>query len=302
MKKHLWLPLCLVLVCIPILGWAEGHISVESEGYGVSRQDALLAAKREALAKGIATLFVSDAERKKFALQRERVLSKTLDAVDSYGIVAERQEGTTFFVKIRAQIVEVDIRRNLGALKILLETMDKPRLMVLVKEEQEKAVDRALSAFFTGKGFAVVDPSAGTSLTTKDAVLLKAALGGDALAAAHLGGDYGADYVLVAKVKKGVMDSQLLEDAGMISAQASINTRLINTATGAIISSKRATAGAAHVSGENAQELAARKVALTVVDQVLCEQIMVSFQDMADNGKAVRIPPGMAMTFRPKRQ
>lgn len=283
MKRYVWLPLGFLLALIPNLSFGHGYISVESEGHGVSQEDAVLAAKREALRKGIDTLLVSKTEVESFNLKRDMVLSATIEAVRSYELLARRQEGTIYFVKIRAKLSEIRMRQGLVAMKIFLESMDKPRMLVLIKEESGCSVKNALVEYFTDKGITV------PSLEVKNDTLLSSAMGGDALAAAQLGVDNGADYVLVGKVKKGGMDSQLLEEAGMISGQASLTLRVINTENAAFIASKSESAGAAHVSAEIAQEVAALTVARKMVDQEFFEQIVGSYQQMINNGKPIEV-------------
>jgi hypothetical protein len=85
------------------------------------------------------------------------------------------------------------------------------------------------------------------------------------------------------------MNSKLLAGAGMVSGQASMTARVINAASGAVISAKSATTGAAHVSAETAQEVAAQKVARKLMDEELFEQIVASFQDMVNNGKPIDV-------------
>jgi hypothetical protein len=75
----------------------------------------------------------------------------------------------------------------------------------------------------------------------------------------------------------------------MISGQASISARVINAANAAVISSKSATAGAAHVAAETAQDVAAQKVARKLMDEELFEQVVASFQDMVNNGKPIEV-------------
>lgn len=289
MKRCVWVPLCLLLVLWPVLSFGQGNITVESEGYGVSREDALLAAKREALQEGIGTLLISETEIENFSLKRDMVLSRTIGAVRSYSVLSERQEGKTYFVKIRAVVSEAEIRQDLAAMKILLESMDKPRLMVLIKEELGRTAENTIIDYLIGKGFTVVDAATVAGLMAQDDALLKAALGGDAMAAARLGADNGADYVLVGKVRKGIMTSQILEGAGMVSGQASISARVINASSATIVSSKSATAGAAHVSTDTAQEVAVQKVAGKLMDKELFEEIVASFQVMVNNGKPIEV-------------
>ncbi|MEN8258070.1 MAG: hypothetical protein ABFS09_09455 [Thermodesulfobacteriota bacterium] len=74
----------------------------------------------------------------------------------------------------------------MAALKILLESMDKPRMMVLVKEESGRNADEgAIVEYLTEKGFPVVDTATVAGLMKKDDALLKAAIGGDAMAAIY---------------------------------------------------------------------------------------------------------------------
>ncbi len=289
MGRNMWLPLFFLMALVPSLCQGQEIIMVESEGYGVSRDDALLAAKREALQKGIGTLLISETEVENFALKRDMVLSRTIGAVRSFNVVGERKEGMTYFVKIKALVSESQIRQDLAALKILLESMDKPRMMVLVKEESGRNAESAIIDYLTQKGFTVVDAATVAGLMKKDDALLKAAIGGDAMAAARLGADNGADYVLVGRVTKSVMKSQLLEGAGMLSGQASITARVINAASATVISSKSATAGAAHVSAETAQDVAAQKAGNKLMDKELFEQVVASFQEMVNNGKPIEV-------------
>jgi hypothetical protein len=58
--------ICLALLCAEI---PEDNITVEAEGYGLSKDDALLKAKRNAVEKGIGTVLMSQAEVRNFELQ-----------------------------------------------------------------------------------------------------------------------------------------------------------------------------------------------------------------------------------------
>ncbi len=289
MNRRVWLPLCLLLVLSPVLSFGQGDISVVSEGYGVSRDDALLAAKREALQEGIGTLLISETEIRNFSLKRDMVLSRTIGAVHSYTILGERQEGKTYFVKISANLSEAEICQGLAAMKILLEFMDKPRLMVVVKEEAGRDAENTIIDYLGGKGFTVVDAAKVGTLMAQDDALLKAAIGGDDMAAAQLGADNGADYVLIGKVKKAIMNSQILEKTGMVSGQATITARVINARSATVVSSVSASAGAAHVSAEMAQDVAARKVAQKLMNHELFEQMVASFQVQVQKHKLVGV-------------
>jgi hypothetical protein len=268
----------------------EGDITVEAESYGSSRDDALLKAKREAVSSGIGTVLISQTEVKNFILQKDMVLTKTVGAVKSYQVLQEKQDKDGWFVKISAVVSMASIRQDLAALKILLESMDKPRMMVLVQEDGgSKIAETAIIDYLSSKEFELVDAAAVAALQKKDEALIKKATEGDPVAAAKLGAANGAEYVIVGKVTKSVSKNQMLSDSGIISGQASITAKVVNASNARIIASKSASASAAHISDESAKEEASDKAARKLMDQELFEKIVGSFQDTVNNGTTLDV-------------
>lgn len=263
----------------------EGDVTVEAESYGSSPEDALLKAKREAVSSGIGTMLISQTEVKNFILQKDLVLTRTVGAVKSYQIIKSGKEGDAFYCKISAVVSLASIRQDLAALKILLESMDKPRMMVLVQEDGgSKAAETAIIDYLNTKEFELVDAAAVAALQKKDEALIKKATEGDPVAAAKLGAANGAEYVIVGKVTKSVSANQILNDSGIKSGQASITAKVVNASNARIIASKSARAAAAHISEESAKEEASDKAARNLMDQELFEKIVASFQDTVNNG------------------
>jgi len=278
---------CLVM---PVLSTgAEGDITVEAEGYGISKSDALLKAKREAVSSGIGTMLISETEVKNFMLQRDMVLTRTIGAVKSFKIIQESKDGDIFQVKISAVVSTASIREDLAALKILLESMDKPRMMVLISEENGNSAETAILDYLSEKEFELVDAAAVAALMNKEDELIRKATEGDPVAAAKIGAANGAEFVIVGKVVKSVMDNQLLAGAGMKSGQANITAKVVNCSNARIIASKAARAAAPHISPETAQEKAADKAARKLMDRELFEKIVAAFQDMVNNGQTLEV-------------
>ena len=114
----------------------KNDITVTAEGFGSSRSEALLKAQRNAVEQGIGTFLVSQTEVRNFTLQKDIILTETMGSIKKYDILQdEKQQDNTFYVKIRAVASLENIKANLTALKILLESMDKPRMMVVIREE-----------------------------------------------------------------------------------------------------------------------------------------------------------------------
>jgi len=268
----------------------EGDITVDAESYGTSREDALLKAKREAVSTGIGTVLISQTEVKNFILQKDMVLTRTVGAVKSYQVITEKQDKDGWFVKITAVVSMASIRQDLAALKILLESMDKPRMMVLVQEDGgSKIAETAIIDYLTTKEFELVDAAAVAALQKHDEAMIKRATEGDPVAAAKLGAANGAEYVIVGKVTKSVSKNQMLSDSGIISGQASITAKVVNSSNARIVASKSASAAAAHISEESAKEEASDKAARKLMDQELFEKIVASFQDTVNNGTTLDV-------------
>ena len=71
---------------------SDGDITVQAEGFGMSKKDALLKAKRNAVEKGIGTVLISHTEVNNFELQKDIILSKTIGSVKQYDILQEQTE------------------------------------------------------------------------------------------------------------------------------------------------------------------------------------------------------------------
>jgi hypothetical protein len=263
----------------------DGDVTVQAEGLGSSREDALLQAKRSAVEKGIGTVLISQTEIKNFELQKDIILTKTIGSVRKYDILRNKQTNDgTFFVEIRAIVSLSDIKTDLAALKILLESMDKPRMMVLIQEESGKTAENTILNYLKEKEFDLVDAATIAAQMNKDDDFINRAVKGDAAAAAQLGADNGAEYVIVGSVEKSTKETQLLKEAGMISGQANISAKVVNCSNGRVVASNSASGAAYHVSQKVAMANATATAAEKLMDRKLFETIVTTFQDMVNNG------------------
>jgi hypothetical protein len=268
----------------------EKDVTIEAEGYGLNKADALLKAKRAAVEKGIGTVLISETEVKNFELQKDLIITKTSGAVKRYDVLKqELQPDKVYYIRIRAVVSLDSITKDLAALKILLESMDKPRMMVVFEEENGNVAENTVLDFLSKKEFELADPAAVAALMQKDDALITRAAAGDAAAAAQLGAATGAEYVIVGRVTKDLMKNNLLAGSGMKSGQANITAKVINCSTGKIIAAKSANGAAVHVAEEIAKATATRKAAEKLMDRALFESIVASFQDMLNNGMSLDV-------------
>ncbi len=263
----------------------DGDVTVQAEGLGSSKEGALLQAKRSAVEKGIGTFLISQTEIKNFELQKDIILTKTMGSVKKYSILQDKQSNDgSFFIEISALVSLSDIKADLAALKILLESMDKPRMMVLIQEEGGKTAENTIIDYLKEKEFDLVDAATVAALMKKGDDFIDRAVKGDATAAAQIGAENGAEFVIVGSVAKSLKETQLLSESGMISGQASISAKVINCSNGRLVASNSASGAAYHVSGKVAMANATAAAAEKLMDRKLFETIVSTFQDMVNNG------------------
>lgn len=260
-------------------------ITVQAEGIGVSEKDALLQAKRNAVEKGIGTILISHTEINNFELQKDVILTKTVGSVKKYEVLekTEANDGS-YIIQISALVSLANIKSDLAALKILLESMDKPRMMVLIKEKNGKNAENAILNYLREKEFDLVDAASVAALLNKGDDFISRAVQGDPGAAIQIGVENGAEYLIVGSVEKSLKENKLLSDSGMVSGQATLTAKVINCSNARIVASNTASGAAYHVSEEVAQANASRIAAEKLIDRKLFETIVATFQDMINNG------------------
>jgi len=256
----------------------------------LSKTDALLKAKRSAIENGIGTILMSETEIKNFQLKKDLILTKTVGSVKKYHILAEKKQAdNTYYVKIDAEVSVADIKADLVGLKILLESMDKPRMMIVVQEDSGNYAESAILDYLTGKGFDLVDPAIVATLMNKEEAVIQRAIEGELSAILHLGVSNGAEYLIVGKVTRSMGNMSAFGSKEMKSCQANITAKVVNCSNSRIIASKSSSGAAVHISEDIAKAQASTKAARTLMDNKLFEQIVSSYEDMVNNGISLDI-------------
>ena len=295
--KDFLLPLLLLFLLAPLSAHGaqaqapktSGDKTVTVEGVGADKQEALLQAKRAAVEEGIGVILTSQTEVENFMLKKDKVITQSVGAVRSYDLLKEERKGDAWHVKIKAVVSLDSITADLMALKILLAAMDKPRTMVLIQEEGGSNVESAVVDYLQKKGFDLVDPAQSAALMAKDDPFIKKATEGDPVAAAKLGAENGAEYVVVGSVKKSVLAGEVIKDTGMKSGQAVLTIKVVNCSNARIVATKSASAAAVHIADGTAMAQAATKAANSLLDKKLFEAIIASFQDSINNGATYEV-------------
>ncbi len=313
MLRHtIWVVVLLAVVSLvpmPVSAQdAMGDIEVIAEGMGQNKNAALLQAKRAAVEQGLGVVITSETEVRNFTVMKDKVLTRTEGAVKRYELLEEKVASDSIVeVKIKATVSLARINEDLAALGVLLESMDKPRVMVLIDEEiggqrttncETEIVDRLLEFNFN-----LVDPSTVAALFDAGDDLIASATAGDKNAAVKIGAANGAEVIIVGNVKTSAAAKDVYN---MKSSRADISIQAIVSSTAKIIASKNVQESAIHISEDSAAAESIRKASARIIEDTrkgkvvtsLFDKIIGSWQEMVNNGMPIRLTVNNVTSFK----
>lgn len=303
MRKFISITVILVITFafIPLIGAVDKM--VETEGSSIfSREDAIRQAQRLAVEEVVGVFIHSRTEIENFVLKKDKVISRTQGYITRFSVLKEEKSGDLYKVKIRAAVSLEKIKDDLVAMKILLESMERPKIMVFFKEEYSGMdigdiglAESALTAMIAAKGFELVDKAQVETVRNSDQA--RQALSGNTVAARYLGQNFGAQYVILGRAV--AQDAgEVYSGSGMRSIHASLQLKIIQTQTGLILGSLLKNGVAAHVSPLTGATKAIQKTVQKAVDGYLVDAITTSFQDYLNNGAPIKLHITGVKTFR----
>jgi hypothetical protein len=284
----------------------DENIVAEGSGEGANAEEALLAAKRNAIEKGIGTILLSQTEIENFQVKRDQIITKTMGSVKSYEKISEGKTDVGYYqVKIKAVLSRSSISRDLAAFHILIESMDRPRTMVVIDENNvgtaepnNSAAETAILQFLKDPyEFDLIDPKASAAIRSSEEKM--ASIAGDAAAAARLGSQSGAEVIITGSAVSREAKSMNQSLGGMVSAQADVTLRAINCTTGSIIGTAQAHAAMVHISANTAGTQAITKASQKAIKDLL-DRIVKEWQNQQNNGMTLSLTVGGVTTFRLK--
>lgn len=186
------------------VAWAQQVKTVIAEGRSAA-QDAARAfdearadAMREAVNQAAGVYVQSDTLTKNFRLIADLVQTKSAGLIRSYEVVSRGRQDEFYVVKIKAEVVMTQLRKDLEAIGLLQKITGGQRIMVLGVERIDGAisetnfVQQPLEEALLAKGFDLVDKSQFDAITARDAVQNL----NDPAAATALANRFGAEILL----------------------------------------------------------------------------------------------------------
>jgi hypothetical protein len=181
---------------------------------------------------------------------------------------------------MRAVVKKNNLQNNLEALGLLMSRKGKPRLMVIVDEQNMDnqgfytwSIDMNISenelmSALMDKGFPFIDRQTVMRKIEKDMVI--AALEGDEVAAQYIGNQTGAELLLVGKAvaKAASGGPAVLSQAGMVSCQAVLSLRAVRADDGTVLATTSQQAAAAHIDRQTGGTQALQKASRTAAEEI----------------------------------
>ena len=302
LRKDALIGLFLALLLFSWSGGAAGQEvqTITAEGVGVviggdraiARDNAINDALRKAVEQAVGTMVSSETLVQNFQTLNDRIYTQTQGYVQNYKILGENPGPDLHRVTVQAAVAMGDLQKDLQALGILLGQVGKPRIMILIAEQNigqqyynywwgqqrgEQAdltiAENTIMDHFREKGFDFVDHSA----QSKDIKVTPAFQVADLndRAAITLGQQADAEVVIVGKALAKSVGS--IAGTSMKSVQANISLRAIQTDNGRVLSSGTEHAAAVHIDEVTAGAEALRKASVKISDKMI-DDIIKNFQ------------------------
>ena len=275
------------------IAWAKEK-KVVTEGISVSsKADAIRQAQRAAVEEGVGVFIHSETESSNYVIQKDKILARTSGYVTAFKILKETSKPNDYYVKIEATVSLDKIKDDLMAMKILLDSMERPKLMVLIEEDyidmkkpMMKIAETELNSQLAAKGFELVDKAQVERVKAQNKA--RQALAGNVNAASSLGLQFGAQYVIVGKaVAQDV--GEAVAGTGLRSIQSSLQLKIIQSQSGLLLGSVVKNGVAAHISPLTGATVSFKNTVKKATDGYLVNAITNSFQDYLNNGAPLKL-------------
>ncbi|MCL6591978.1 MAG: hypothetical protein K6U80_18770 [Firmicutes bacterium] len=234
------LSLFLLMSISPVM--AE-DVAVEIEGIALihngdrlqAKEVAIADALRNAVEQVMGTLVDAQTRVENYDLLDDAILTRSVGFVTNYDLIEMREDGEYLKVLVRAMVREDAVIDKLDTLKIMIQRVGKPRVMVVVPEiygnkpATSPAAETAIIQGLLAVGFPVIDPA--QLKRSHDLESLRRLLDGDQEGLRRLGADYGAEIMALGEA----ICERFGYYYGFISCRATLTVRVVRADTGEIL-------------------------------------------------------------------
>jgi hypothetical protein len=258
-----------------------------------SREEALEAARRDAVEQVSGVIITSETEMKNFDLVKDEVLTRTQGYVKSSKIVKEGRDGPMYAVTIEAVVSKGAFLKEINeSLEGLYRRVGKPRVMLFIKESQAAGdlstanaaglgvTEKEIRKILLAQGFTFIDPRVVTR--AQMAALEAKGKNVDPATITQLGQTTKAEIVIVGEARTSVKG----EIGKFHRVQADLSLDVLKTDNGQVMASDVHSALALHVNPDTAAISALQKAAQEETPKLMQQ---VTYQWLKDKNEGARV-------------
>jgi hypothetical protein len=261
----------------------KGTATVRGEDTARARDQAIEDAMRKAVEQGVGTYIDSETEVTGLDITLDRVYSKAEGYIREFEIESEGEQDGMYVVSANAVVLArnavQDVLSDMGTLCFLNKKWHNPRVMVIVEESilnknsTEPSAEMQIVKTLREKCFSnLVDSSALREINEKESARM--AIGGDAESARMMGLQYGSEFMVVGKSNvdscaKDVNPYGEKGDEGLVSCQAGVIVKVIQSTTGRILADDEKMSSAVGISEMVASRKAIRDAASKLAAELI---------------------------------
>ena len=287
---------------VPVNTTAEGVGVIIDDNTATARDQAIQDALRLAVEQAAGTMVSSETLVQNYEVLRDQIYSQSQGYIRHYEVTDESREGNLYRVTVQAAVATGNLKSDLGALGLLMARKNKPRVMIMVAEQNVgmhyysywwgvkaatadlSITENVLMEKLTRKGFHIVDHAVtSNTLAIKDPYKIES-LSNDAVRT--IGNLYDAEVVIYGKALSKLAGSVM--GSSMKSAQADVSLRVVNTDTGQVIASANHHAAAVHPN-EVTAGTEALKLATEAITDKLLDQVVSRWSQDVSSGSLIRL-------------
>jgi hypothetical protein len=266
---------------------ANGASTYRQDDLARSREEAIEAARRDAVEQVMGVFISSESEMKNFDLVKDEVLSKTQGFVKRSKVVKEGRDGPMFQVTIEAEVSKGAFLKEMNdSLEGLYRRVGKPRVMLVIQERADNsgaglnAAEKEIRKILLAQGFTFVDPKVLTRAQMADLEARGKDVDKDTLI--RLGQSTKAEILITGQSRT----SSKGEFNRFSRVQADVSLDVLKTDNGQIMASEVHSALGLHIAPETAAMNAIQKAAQEITPKIMQQ---VTYQWIKDKNEGARL-------------
>jgi hypothetical protein len=313
LRKNVWIGgwVLILLLCGSIPALAQQAQTITAEGVGavvggdraIARDQAIQDALRKAVEQAVGIMVSSETMVQNFQTLNDKIYTQTQGYIQNYRVLSETPGPNVHQVTIQASVAIGNLEKDLQALGFLLGQVGKPRIMILVAEQQIgqqyynywwgthrgtqadlNVAENTIMDRFREKGFDIVDPQAQAgNIKVPPAYQVVELSNQNAIT---LGKQVDAEIVIVGKALARSVGS--IAGTAMKSIQANVSMRAIQIDNARVLSSGTENSAAVHIDEVTAGSDAIKKASVKMSDKMM-DDILKNFQKRVGASTTVQL-------------